>query len=360
MASITSILTPISWQSATTAPPAGLKDRGVGHLLLWGSLVLAVLLGSAYYVVLYMPEHSYSGPLSPLSATELTVRDHLIQHVQTLAGEIGERHIWRPAALDQAARYIEATWHAQGYRVARQPFTVEGQTVHNLEVVLPGGSRRDEIVLVGAHYDTVQRSPGVNDNGTGTAAVLELARLLMGQQLPCTVRLAAFVNEEAPFFSHNTMGSWVYARRSHTLGERIVAMLSVETIGYYSDTVGSQHYPFPFGLFYPRTGNFIGFVGNIASRALVQRSIAAFRQHTAFPSEGVAAPSWITGVSWSDHWAFWQEGYPALMVTDTALFRYAPYHTRADTPDQINYDRMARVVVGLARTVATLAGAAVP
>lgn len=329
-------------------------------MLLWGSLALAILLGSTYYVMLYMPGHSYAGTLPPLSADAMTVRDHLTQHVQALAEKIGERHIWRPVALDQAVRYIETTWQGQSYRVARQPFVVEGQRVYNLEVELPGGSRRDEIVLVGAHYDTVRGSPGANDNATGMAAVLELARLLAGQQLPCTVRFVAFVNEEAPFFLHNTMGSWVYARRSRARGERIVAMLSVETIGYYSDVVGSQHYPFPFGLFYPRTGNFIGFVGNIASRALVQRSIAAFRQHTAFPSEGVAAPGSMTGIGWSDHWAFWQEGYPALMVTDTALFRYAPYHTRADTPDQINYDRMARVVAGLAPVVITLAGAPVP
>ncbi len=329
-------------------------------MLLWGSLVLAILLGSTYYVSLYMPGHSYAGALPPLSTNELIVRDHLTQHVQALAGKIGERHIWRPAALDEAVRYIEAIWHEQGYRVVRQPFAVKGQTVYNLEVVLPGHSRRDEIVLVGAHYDTVPGSPGANDNTTGTAAVLELARLLAGQQLPCTVRLVAFVNEEAPFFQHSTMGSWVYARRSRMLSERIEAMLSIETIGYYSDTAGSQLYPLPFGLFYPRTGNFIGFVGNIASRALVQRSLAAFRRHTPFPSEGVAAPGSMTGIGWSDHWAFWQEGYAALMVTDTALFRYAPYHTRADTPDQINYDRMARVVVGLAHVVTILAGAAGP
>src|SRR5947208_11892442 len=125
------------------------------RILLWGSLALAILLVSAYYVVLYMPGQSYSGTLPPLSADELTVRDHLTQHVQALAGKIGERHIWRPAALDQAAHYVEATWHAQGYKVARQSFTVEGQTVYNLEAALPGDSRRDEIVLVGAHYDTV-------------------------------------------------------------------------------------------------------------------------------------------------------------------------------------------------------------
>ena len=330
------------------------------HILLWGSLGLALILGSAYYTVLYMPGHSYVGMPPPLSTAEIALRDHLRQHVQILAGAIGERHIWRPAALEQAVRHIEATWYGQGYKVARQPFAVNGQTVYNLEAELPGDSRRDEIVLVGAHYDPVPGSPGANDNTTGTAAVLEMARLLGGQRLPRTVRFVAFVNEEAPFFQHDAMGSWLYARRSRARGEQIVAMLSIETIGYYSDAVGSQHYPFPFGLFYPRTGNFVGFVGNIASRTLVRRSIAAFRRHTAFPSEGVAAPGWMTGIGWSDHWAFWQEGYPALMVTDTALFRYAPYHTRADTPEQISYDRMARVVAGLARVVTALAGGAVP
>jgi hypothetical protein len=287
----------------------------------------------------------------------MTLRDRLRQHVHILAGDIGERQLWRPAALERATRYIEATWQAQGYHVARQSFVAEGQTVYNLETQFAGGLRGDEIVVVGGHYDTVLGSPGANDNATGTAAVLELARLLAGQRLARTVRFVAFVNEEVPFFETDTMGSWVYARRSRARGEQIMAMLAIETIGFYSDVVGSQHYPFPFGLFYPRTGNFIGFVGNIASRALVRRSMAAFRQHTPFPSEGVAAPGWMTGIGWSDHWAFWQEGYPGVMVTDTALFRYAPYHTREDTPDRVNYDHMARVVAGLARVVSTLADA---
>jgi hypothetical protein len=328
--------------------------------LLLGSLVLAVVLGSVYYTMLYMPGRSYSGALQPLRADEVTLRDRLTQHVRMLAGEIGERQLWRPAALERAAQYIEATWLAQGYQVARQPVMAEGKTVYNLETELPGGPRRDEIVLVGAHYDSVIGSPGANDNATGTAAVLELARLLTGQRLARTVRLVAFVNEEPPFFQTDAMGSWVYARRSRARGEQIAAMLSLETIGFDTDVVGSQHYPWPFGLLYPSTGNFIGFVGNIASRALVRRSIAAFRQHTAFPSEGVAAPGWMTGIGWSDHWAFWQEGYSGVMVTDTALFRYSPYHTRQDTPDQVHYDRMARVVAGLAQVVTTLAGATVP
>jgi len=327
-------------------------------MLLWGSLGLAIILGlgSAYYVMSSMPGRSYAGAFQPLRADEMTLRDHLRQHVRILAGDIGERQLWRPAALERAAQYIEATWQAQGYQVARQSVVAEGKTVYNLETEFSGGPRGDEIVVVGGHYDSVLGSPGANDNATGTAAVLELARLLAGQRLARTVRLVAFVNEEPPFFQTDAMGSWVYARRSRARGEQIAAMLSLETIGFYADGVGSQRYPLPFGLLYPSTGNFIGFVGNIASRTLVRRSIAAFRQHTAFPSEGVEAPGWMTGIGWSDHWAFWQEGYPGVMVTDTALFRYAPYHTREDTPDQINYERMARVVAGLARVVTTLAG----
>ncbi|MBU4208539.1 MAG: M28 family peptidase [Proteobacteria bacterium] len=137
--------------------------------------------------------------------------------------------------------------------------------------------------------------------------------------------------------------------------DKIVAMFSLETIGYYSDEPGSQHYPFPFGSFYPDTGNFIGFVGNISSRKLVHNSLASFRRHTPFPSEGLAAPGWFIGIGWSDHWSFWKEGYPAVMITDTALFRYKQYHTINDTPDKIEYKKMARVVSGITSVLKEIA-----
>jgi Zn-dependent M28 family amino/carboxypeptidase len=151
------------------------------------------------------------------------------------------------------------------------------------------------------------------------------------------------------------MGSRVYASRLRKQEEDIVAMLSIETIGHYSDTKGSQRYPFPFGLFYPGSGNFIGIVGNLASRSLVRTCIASFRQHTVFPSEALCAPGWIAGVGWSDHWSFWREGYQAAMITDTALFRDAYYHTRGDTPEKLDYVSSARVVGGIGRLVAELA-----
>ncbi len=324
-------------------------------LLLWGGLLLVAVLGVLYMI--RMPGSSYSGPLPPLDDDELKVRERLEKHVRMLAGEIGERNLWRYEALEASACYINQTFRELGYQVATQEFVVEGKTVNNIGVEIAGTSLPDEIVLVGGHYDSVIGSPGANDNATGTAAVLELARLLAGRKLTRTLRFVAFVNEEPPFFLSGNMGSRVYARRSRERGEKIVAMFSIETIGTYSDTKGSQQYPFPFSFFYPDTANFISFVGNVSSRDLVRRSIASFRRHTAFPSEGVAAPGWIIGVGWSDHWSFWREGYRAFMVTDTALFRYEHYHTPEDTPEKIDYARTARVVAGLARMVADLADA---
>ena len=305
--------------------------------------------------MLWTPGRSHQGPLPPLTAAEGELRDRLRGHVERLAGEIGERNLWQYPALTEAALYLEAALGETGFPVTRQDFEVEGRTVSNLEIEKPGVVRRDEIVVVGGHYDSVLGCPGANDNGTGVAAVLEIARLLAGGSLDRTVRFVAFVNEEPPFFQTPAMGSVRYARRARERGEDLVAMLSLETVGYYTDAPGSQRYPFPFSMFYPRVGNFIGVVGDLGSRSLVRRVVGSFRRHAAFPSEGLAAPGWITGVGWSDQWSFWQEGYRAVMVTDTALFRYAAYHTAEDTPEKIDYKSTARVVAGLARVVEDLA-----
>jgi len=302
-----------------------------------------------------MPHRSYSGPFRPLSDEEAVLRDRLRAHVSVLAGDIGERNVWRSRALEASARHVERGLGDLGYLVTVQEFDVQGVTVKNLEAERKGNSVPEEVVVVGAHYDSIIGSPGANDNASGVAGVLEMARLLADQPLPRTVRFVAFVNEEPPFFQTDDMGSRVYASRARRRGERIVAMLSIETIGYYSEETGSQHYPFPLSLVYPNTANFIGFVGNHASRDLVRRAIGTFRTRTDFPSEGITAPEWITGIGWSDHASFWKEGYAALMITDTALFRYRHYHTPEDTPDKIDYTRMARVVMGIARVVAELA-----
>ena len=235
-------------------------------------------------------------------------------------------------------------------------------TCCNLAAEISGTSRADEIIVIGGHYDSVLVEslpcPGANDNASGAAATLALARAFAELTPQRTVRFVLFVNEEPPFFQNPFMGSWIYAKRCRERDENIVAMFSLETIGYYSDERGSQKYPFPLGLLYPSTGNFIAFVGNVGSRKLVRESIGSFRRHAEFPSEGGALPGSMPGVGWSDHWAFWQEGYPALMVTDTAPFRYPHYHQASDTPDKLDYDRMSRVVDGLERVVSDLANPA--
>jgi len=151
------------------------------------------------------------------------------------------------------------------------------------------------------------------------------------------------------------MGSLVYARRCRQRNEKIVGMITPETIGCYSNERGTQNFPLPLNLIYPSVGNFIAFVGNAASAKLVDDVTTTFRRTTPFPAVGFAAPGWVSKAGWSDHWSFWQCGYAGLMATDTAPLRYSHYHTAEDTPDKLDYDRMARVVVGLSRVVAELA-----
>jgi hypothetical protein len=301
-----------------------------------------------------MPGSSHSGPLQPLSSEEREVCNNIKQHISVLAEKIGERNIWKYDNLKASASYIEKAITEMGYEVKKQEYMVMGERVENLEWELTSERHPEEIILVGAHYDSVSGSPGSNDNASGVAALLEIARLLKAETLSRTIRFVTFVNEEPPFFQTGKMGSRIYASRSRQRGEKIIAMFSLETIGYYSHEKGSQNYPFPLSFFYPDTGNFIAFVGNVSSRSLVQEALEIFRSKTAFPSEGIAAPGWFPGIGWSDNWSFWKEGYPAIMITDTALFRYPYYHTHQDVPDNIEYEQMSRVVVGMSETVHAL------
>jgi Zn-dependent M28 family amino/carboxypeptidase len=273
-----------------------------------------------------------------------------------LAGTIGERNIWSPGSLTRAATYIRESLEAAGYGVRPQAYEVQGRHVENLEATLAGTTDSDSIIVVGAHYDTVIGCPGANDNATGIAATLEIARRFAGAPRPRTIRFVAFANEEPPFFQTAAMGSVVYAEAAKRRGDAIRAMLSLETIGYYSDAPGSQQYPSPLDLLFPDVGNFIGFVSNLGSARLLRAAQCAFRARTPFPIHAAPAPESVPGVGWSDQWAFWRAGYPALMVTDTAPYRYPWYHTADDTPDKIDFERFAIVVDGLEHVIHVLAG----
>ena len=251
-------------------------------------LIGLVFLGLWVYMI-RMPGKNFTGRPPVLSGAEMQLQAKLRSHVEKLAGEIGERNLFFYDRLVATAEYLAAQLDEMDYDVRRQQFEAaaggglpsrEAATVFNcdnLEVEIPGRSRPDEIVVVGAHYDSAPGTPGANDNATGTAALLELASAFSDRPMERTLRLVFFVNEEPPYFQTPTMGSWVYAQRSRERGENIAAMLSLETIGYYSDEPGSQRYPFPIGLFYPSKADFLGFVGNTSSRALVHRAIQSFR-----------------------------------------------------------------------------------
>ncbi len=314
-------------------------------------IVLFVVTGLAVVALLacmvWMPGQSYRGPLAPLDGADVEMADRLRGHVETLCRHPAGRNHVEKDGLAGARDYIAAQFEAAGYEVEYQFYPVGDDQFANIEVTRRGGTLADEIVVVGAHYDAVMGSPGANDNGSGVAALLELAKQFSAAEPARTIRFVAFVNEEPPHFYYDTMGSAVYARAAAARRDKIVAMFSLETIGYFRDEAGSQRYPFPFNLFYPDRGNFVGFVGNLRSRKLVRRSLGAFRAQANFPSEGVAAPAFVPGVDWSDHRSFWQQGYPALMITDTAPYRYPYYHSVQDTPDKVEYDKMVPLVRGL-------------
>ena len=272
-----------------------------------------------------------------------------------LAGQIGVRNLAHYGGLEAAATYIRQNLEQQDYRVREQDFTVQGKTCRNLYTVLEGSDKTKPVIVIGAHYDTVSGSPGADDNASGVAAVLELARIMKEESTTRSIVFAFFPNEEAPYFRTENMGSAQLARSLKMQNLAMVGMISVETIGYYSDQPGSQKYPSGLASFYPHQGNFIGFVSDLHSRGLLHQAVAVFRGSTHFPSEAAALPGWVQGVGWSDQWAFWQIGVPAIMVTDTAPFRYPYYHTANDTSDKLDYDKMARVVVGLKHVLTQLA-----
>ena len=319
---------------------------------LWITLAVSAIISLLWVFGIRMPGKNILNA-AELSPAEIVLREELRADVQKLAGEIGERNMHHYPQLMAAADFIEKSFSSAGLQPRRDTYQLNDLPCHNIETEIHGASR--QIIVIGAHYDSVLGAPGANDNGSGMAAVLALARRLAKKQPSQTLRFVAFVNEEPPYFQTSQMGSLVYASRCKARGDQISAMISLETIGYFSDAPDSQVYPSPLlGAFYPRVGNFIGFVGNIDSRRLVRRALSSFRRAERLPSEGAAVPAFIPGVAWSDHWSFWQQGYPAIMITDTAPFRYPHYHALTDTPDKLEYDRFALAVSALENVIEDL------
>jgi hypothetical protein len=328
-----------------------------------------------------------TGPL-PDSERQERLAGVLKAHVETLSISIGQRSYLAPKGLEKAAAYIEENLRSfekqpgnsvkiYSYKIPTFPTerrhrciplactpelksydqvsaAIGGIDFKNIELEIRGTTHPEEVIVIGAHYDSDSCEsggcyPAADDNASGVAAIIELARMFQDHPQERTLRFVAFTNEEEPFFHTDTMGSLVYAKQSRRPGETVKAMFSLETVGYYSDKPGSQLVPLYLDHVFdlPTVGNFIGFIGDWGSSDLIRDSVASFQKSVTFPAEGVVTFSWVEGVDWSDHWSFRQVDVPSVMVTDSAPNRNLCYHKSCDTSDRLDYERMARVVIGL-------------
>jgi len=306
-----------------------------------------------------LPGPNFRGDLPPRDDSTDALQSQLRADVEALAKPGTQRRADHPDEIEPAARYLEQRLTGLGYDVRSEPVVLrEGALSRNL--ISDRSGKSAELLIVGAHYDAARGAAGADDNASGCAALLALAAHFARLQPERTVRFILFTSEEPPFFWSPQMGSRVSADAAQKRGDRIAAMVSLESLGFFSTAEGSQRYPFPLSWLYPSTGDFIAFVGDTRSAALVKQLGGDFRRHARIPSEGAAIPGNITGVGFSDHSSYWRHGVPAVMVTDTALFRNPHYHTPSDTPETLDYARFAEVVRALGPALEGLASPAGP
>ncbi|MBI5201767.1 MAG: M20/M25/M40 family metallo-hydrolase [Elusimicrobia bacterium] len=278
--------------------------------------------------------------------------ERLRRKVVALAGAIGERNLFVPEALAGARDWLKAELSRAGYEPELQGWKVGKHQVHNVIAERPGTDPAAPALILGAHYDTARGPPGADDNASGVAALLAVAEELRDKPIRAPVRFVFFANEEPPFFQTIDMGSWRYAQEVKRRGDRVLGMISLEMLGFYADEPKSQSYPPLVNLFYPNTGNFIALVGDMKSVSFVKRVKAAM---SGFPVECACLPRWVPGIDFSDHWSFWESGFPAAMLTDTAFYRNSHYHCGTDTPEKLDYVRLASLTGTIARAALDLA-----
>jgi len=275
-------------------------------------------------------------------------------HVRRLSETLRPRDFGHPAGLDRVADYVHSQARTTKGRVSEQRYEWNGHTWRN--ILIRFGPAQGERIIVGAHYDAFGDLPGADDNASGVAGLLELARMLGEDPPKVPVELVAYALEEPPVFRTEGMGSVQHARELRRRNVAVRAMLCLEMIGFFSDQEGSQQYPLAaLGAVYPPKGEFIAVVGDLGSIPLVRRVKAAMQGATPLPVESLTAHRSVPGVDYSDHFPYWDAGYPAVMITDTADNRNFAYHTREDTADRLDYRRMAQVVQGVYAAVVALA-----
>lgn len=297
--------------------------------------------------------------LSQPSGEVLALRDELERDVRILSEDIGPRGTFAAKRYRLAEEFILAAVRRAGFEPQRQSWTTHGVECANIEVTIPGGARATEVLIVGAHYDSIEGCPAANDNGSGVAGLLAVLRRLAGQKLDRTVRVVFFANEEPPYFHLGEMVSQLYARRCRQVNDDVRGMFCLETIGCYSRSPGTQRWPGKaLSTLLPDTGDFVAFVGPTAARHFMRKCVRAFSAERAFSLLAAAVPPWLVReVEWSDHRGFLEVGFPGFMITDTALLRYDHYHRATDTAEKLDYLSMARVVQGVAGMIRRIASA---
>lgn len=274
-------------------------------------------------------------------------------HVRALADDFTPRDYANPANLDLAAAYIREEFERAGGGPWEQRYDAGSSAFRNVAAAF--GPDTGERIVVGAHYDAAGPYPAADDNASGVAGLIELAHLLGRDPPPTRVELVAYPLEEPPFYRTPFMGSAVHAASLKRQGVRVRAMISLEMIGYFTDAPKSQKLPLAaLRPFYPSRGNFIAVVGRLGQAPLVRRIKRAMKRATPLAVHSINAPRWVPGVDFSDHMNYWDAGYPAVMITDTAFYRNPHYHTARDTPDTLDYVRMAQVVQGVHAAVRAL------
>jgi Zn-dependent M28 family amino/carboxypeptidase len=276
-------------------------------------------------------------------------------HLNTLTRTIGERSVRRPENLERSAAYIAAQFDASGLPVERQPYRYRSLTVSNVAARLGAPADSGRHLVVGAHYDSVAGTVGADDNASAVAVLLETARglraLTTGETPSSAITFVAFALEEPPTYGTRHMGSRVFAAEAHRKKMPIDAMICLEMVGYTCPQIGCQQYPLPLRWRdYPKTGSFIGVIGNLKSWAFTRELCASFRRNPHLPVVGLTVPfnGWILpAVRLSDHASFWRYGYRAVMLTDTAFFRNPHYHLPSDTMETLDLDFMAELVLSL-------------
>lgn len=286
------------------------------------------------------------------------IESNLRLHVDRMAGLIGPRTLQRPKTIVATTGYISGQWRTMGYEVAEEHYDAIGDRATNLIVQQVGNKRNNQIVLLGAHYDTVPTTPGADDNASAVAVMLEVSRLLKDHQGKRTMRYVAFACEEPPYFNFDCMGSQNHARICRSRGDDIVGMLCLEMVGYFTDQPQSQRIPLAIPKmlhrFFPKRGDFLAAVGDLKSWRLGWAFRRGFKRATQLPLFSIQLPQRVREIRLSDNSSFWDQGYPALMLTDTSFLRNPHYHLESDTPETLDYARMTEVTIGVAAAMKRL------